>query len=131
MTTKRCGHLLGKEVVDTDAYVARIRACAAARERLGDDIVIVARTDALQGRGFDEAVRRLRAAVDAGADMVFLEGMTTREQMEQFPKAVVSARASPIVFFPQIFPSRKVPPAADHFLYNRCSRPERPASSTW
>lgn len=95
---------MGKELVDTDTYVARIRACVAARKRVDDDIVIVARTDALQGYGFDEAVRRLRAAVDAGADMVFLEGMTTLEQMEQLPKAVVSTCACfPCAFMAQSF----------------------------
>ncbi len=72
VTTKRCGHLRGKEVVDIDTYVARIRACDAARKRMDDDIVIIARTDALQGYGFDEAIRRLRAAIDAGADLAFL-----------------------------------------------------------
>ncbi|KAH8895128.1 Phosphoenolpyruvate/pyruvate domain-containing protein [Thozetella sp. PMI_491] len=88
VTTKRCGHLMGKELVDLDTYVARIRACDAARRELEDDIVIIARTDALQSYGFDEAIRRLKAAVAAGADVAFLEGMTTREQMEEFPKAM-------------------------------------------
>ncbi|KAI1815981.1 carboxyvinyl-carboxyphosphonate phosphorylmutase [Poronia punctata] len=81
VTTKRCGHLLGKELVDTTAYIARIKAAAAARQRLGSDIVLVARTDALQSLGYDEAVSRLKSAVQAGADVVFLEGMRDREQM--------------------------------------------------
>lgn len=81
VTTKRCGHLAAKELVDTATYAARIRAAVAARAAAGDDIVIIARTDALQGLGFDEAVARLRAGVDAGADVVFLEGMTTKQQM--------------------------------------------------
>ncbi len=96
MTTKRCGHLLGKELVDIDTFVARIRACDAARKRLDDDIVIIARTDSLQGHGFDEAIRRLKAAVAAGADVAFLEGIYTKEQQEEFPKVMVSlARSSP------------------------------------
>lgn len=66
--------------------MARIRAAAAARAAAAtgdgdDDIVLIARTDALQSLGFDEAVRRLRAAADAGADVLFLEGMTTKDQM--------------------------------------------------
>ncbi|KAI3398265.1 hypothetical protein diail_9603 [Diaporthe ilicicola] len=81
VATKRCGHLLGKELVDVATYTARIRAAAAARADIGVDIVIIARTDALQSLGFDEAVSRLRAAVEAGADVAFLEGMTTKEQM--------------------------------------------------
>lgn len=87
-TTKRCGHLLGKELVDTNTYAARIRAAAAAREASGDDIVLIARTDALQSLGFEEAIARLRRAVEAGADMVFLEGMTSVEQMRDSVKAL-------------------------------------------
>ncbi|CAJ2506216.1 Uu.00g003460.m01.CDS01 [Anthostomella pinea] len=83
VTTKRCGHLMGKELVDTATYTARIKAAAAARERMGSDIVIIARTDALQSLGYDEAVSRLRAAVSAGADVAFLEGLRTKEQMAQ------------------------------------------------
>ncbi|KAH7041044.1 Phosphoenolpyruvate/pyruvate domain-containing protein [Microdochium trichocladiopsis] len=87
VTTKRCGHLLGKELVDTSVYVARIRAAAAARAAMpGSDIVIIARTDSLQSLGYDAAVERLKAAVAAGADVAFLEGMTTKEQMAQVVK---------------------------------------------
>jgi methylisocitrate lyase len=46
---KRCGHLKGKELVDLDVFVSRIRAAVAARKRIGSDIVIIARTDSLQG----------------------------------------------------------------------------------
>ncbi|KAH8909923.1 Phosphoenolpyruvate/pyruvate domain-containing protein [Coniochaeta sp. PMI_546] len=88
VTTKRCGHLLGKELVDTDTFVPRIRAADAARRRLEDDIVLIARTDALQGCGFDEAIGRLKAAVDAGADVAFLEGMKSLDEMRRAVKAM-------------------------------------------
>lgn len=78
--TKRCGHLHGKQVVPIDVFVARIGAAAAARNSIGSDIVIIARTDALQVNGFDDAVKRLRAAADAGADVAFLEGITTKDE---------------------------------------------------
>ncbi|KAK1699812.1 Pyruvate/Phosphoenolpyruvate kinase-like domain-containing protein [Colletotrichum godetiae] len=78
--TKRCGHLIGKQVVDTDVFVSRIKAAALARRKIGSDIVVIARTDAIQTHGFDEALRRLRAAVEAGADVAFLEGVTSAEQ---------------------------------------------------
>ncbi|KAI0181256.1 Phosphoenolpyruvate/pyruvate domain-containing protein [Hypoxylon sp. FL1284] len=81
VATKRCGHLTGKELVDVGTFVARIRAAADARARMGSDIVIIARTDALQSMGYDEAAARLRAARDAGADVAFLEGIQTKEQM--------------------------------------------------
>jgi 2-methylisocitrate lyase-like PEP mutase family enzyme len=83
--TKRCGHLRGKELVDLDTFSSRIRAAVAARRRIGSDIVIIARTDALQGFGYEEAIHRLRTARDLGADVGFLEGMTS---VEMFKKAI-------------------------------------------
>ena len=59
---KRCGHLQGKEVVDVETFLARIRAAREAIIRHGSDIVLIGRTDALQKHGYDEAIKRLRAA---------------------------------------------------------------------
>jgi methylisocitrate lyase len=81
--TKRCGHLSGKQLVDTATYITRIRAAVQARHRLGSDIVVIARTDALQQYGYEESVVRLRAARDAGADVGFLEGISSREMAKQ------------------------------------------------
>lgn len=78
--TKRCGHLGGKEVVSVETFVTRIAAAKQARDRIGSDIVIIARTDALQTHNFDEAIRRLQAALAAGADVAFLEGLTSVEE---------------------------------------------------
>ncbi|CAA9961498.1 PrpB PEP phosphonomutase [Pyrenophora teres f. maculata] len=76
---KRCGHLQGKQLVDIDEYRTRIRAARLARQQAGGDIVIIARTDALQSQGYDEAAKRLKAAVEEGADVAFLEGVTSEE----------------------------------------------------
>ncbi|KAF9698201.1 hypothetical protein EKO04_003832 [Ascochyta lentis] len=84
--TKRCGHLGGKEVVSVEVFAQRINAAYLARKKLGSDIVIIARTDALQTHGFDEAVRRLKAAVEAGADVGFLEGVTTADEAREVCK---------------------------------------------
>lgn len=78
--TKRCGHLQGKEVVPIETFVQRIGAAATARDELDSKIVIIARTDSLQTHDFDEAIKRLKAATAAGADVAFLEGIHTREQ---------------------------------------------------
>ncbi|WYZ45317.1 hypothetical protein EsH8_VIII_000633 [Colletotrichum jinshuiense] len=86
--TKRCGHLTGKQVVDVGTFAARIKAAALARERIGSDIVVIARTDAIQTHGFDEAVARLKAAVAAGADVAFLEGVTTAEEAREACRAL-------------------------------------------
>ncbi|KAF9884308.1 hypothetical protein FE257_001886 [Aspergillus nanangensis] len=81
--TKRCGHLAGKILVDRETYITRIRAAVQARHRIGSDIVVIARTDALQVHGYEESLARLREARAAGADVGFLEGITSREQARQ------------------------------------------------
>ena len=66
--------------------LARIRAARGAIIRHGSDIVLIARTDALQQYGYDEAIKRLKAARDAGADVGFLEGITSRKMARQAVK---------------------------------------------
>ncbi|KAJ5989747.1 hypothetical protein N7522_009954 [Penicillium canescens] len=80
---KRCGHLAGKKVVSLDEYLMRIRAAKLTKDRLHSDIVLIARTDALQQHGYEECIRRLRAARDIGADVGLLEGFTSKEQARQ------------------------------------------------
>ncbi|KAF1982691.1 Phosphoenolpyruvate/pyruvate domain-containing protein [Aulographum hederae CBS 113979] len=75
--SKRCGHLANKQLVELPEFLSRIKAADAARKRAGSDVLIIARTDALQGFGYDESLRRLLAARDAGADVGFLEGVTS------------------------------------------------------
>jgi methylisocitrate lyase len=76
--TNRCGHLQGKQIVSTSEFLTRIRAAVAARQAVGSDIVIIARTDALQSLGYDKSIARLRLALEAGADVAFLEGITSK-----------------------------------------------------
>ncbi|KAJ6168875.1 hypothetical protein N7497_001718 [Penicillium chrysogenum] len=80
---KRCGHLNGKKVVGLEQYLMRIRAAKLTKDRLHSDIVLIARTDALQQHGYDECIRRLKAARDIGADVGLLEGFTSKEQARQ------------------------------------------------
>lgn len=84
--TKRCGHLNGKQLVSVEDYLVRIRAAVAARQAIDSDIVIIARTDSLQSLGYDESIRRLQMAREAGADVGFLEGITSKEQARQTVK---------------------------------------------
>ncbi|CAK7234867.1 hypothetical protein SBRCBS47491_009094 [Sporothrix bragantina] len=82
--SKRCGHLLNKQLVPEDEFVSRIRSACLARDRdPHGDIVIIARTDALQSEGYEAARDRLRAAIAAGADVAFLEGIESEEQGKQ------------------------------------------------
>ncbi|KAI1148095.1 methylisocitrate lyase [Nemania diffusa] len=84
VVTKKCGHLKGKECVSLSEYLTRIKAAVEVRNRRESDIVIIARTDSLATHGFDEALRRLKAAVKCGADAVFLEAITTEEQLSAY-----------------------------------------------
>ena len=81
---KRCGHTAGKEVVDRVEAVQRIRACARVREEHGLDTLVMARTDACATHGFDEALWRADAFVEAGADITFVEAPETEEQMARY-----------------------------------------------
>ena len=81
--SKRCGHLAGKVLVSKEEFRTRITAASEARKESGRDIVIIARSDALQSYGFDEAIERLQTAVAAGADVAFLEGVENEDQMRK------------------------------------------------
>lgn len=82
---KRCGHRPGKEIVSQQEMVDRVKSAVDART---DDFVIMARTDALAVDGMDAAIERAIACVEAGADMIFPEAMTTLEQYQTFVDAV-------------------------------------------
>lgn len=84
VATKRCGHLANKELVDTETFTSRIRAAALIRSQLQRDIVIIARTDALAAHGLQEALARLKAAIGAGADVAFLEGVRSVAEAKEF-----------------------------------------------
>lgn len=79
---KRCGHMAGKEVVPAEMHADRIRAAAAARSH-PDALFLVARTDALEARGIEEALRRCELYIKAGADAIYVEGPGNRKQLEQ------------------------------------------------
>jgi methylisocitrate lyase len=83
---KRCGHLSGKQLVGAEVMTAKLRAAAAARRDA--DFVIIARTDARGVAGFDEAVRRARLYVAAGADVIFPEALENREEFAAFARAM-------------------------------------------
>jgi methylisocitrate lyase len=76
---KRCGHMRDKEVIDTEEHVAKIRAARDARGNA--PFLLTARTDALETHGLDEAIRRARLYKEAGADVLFVEGPRTVEEL--------------------------------------------------
>ncbi|KIW15525.1 hypothetical protein PV08_05571 [Exophiala spinifera] len=85
---KRCGHLLGKEIVAREVFYSRIRAAVNARRDLGLDILIVARTDSRQSYGFEEARNRLLRAAEIGADVVFPEALTSTSELAEMVRAM-------------------------------------------
>jgi methylisocitrate lyase len=83
---KRCGHLSGKNLVEPEVMAAKIRAARAARQ--DPDFVLMARTDARGVTGFDDAVRRARLYLDAGADAIFPEALESADEFAAFAREV-------------------------------------------
>jgi 2-methylisocitrate lyase-like PEP mutase family enzyme len=93
---KRCGHTRGKQVVDREEAVGRIRAAVDAREE-GADILIMARTDARAPNGFDEAMWRIKAFAGLGADILFLEAPESEDEMRDFCDGVPGHKMANLV----------------------------------
>lgn len=83
LAPKRCGHTSGKEIVGRPEALARIKAAVDAREE-GADILVMARTDARATDGLDEALWRMQAFADLGADILFLEAPRSEAEMVRF-----------------------------------------------
>ncbi len=83
---KRCGHRPNKAIVSQEEMVDRVKAATDARR--DDSFVIMARTDALAVEGLESAIERAKACVEAGADMIFPEAITSLEMYKQFSDAV-------------------------------------------
>jgi methylisocitrate lyase len=79
---KKCGHLNDKKLASAEDMAAKVAAARKARRHL----VIIARTDAAASEGMDGAVARARMYLDAGADAIFPEALTTREMFEEFAR---------------------------------------------
>ena len=77
---KRCGHTAGKAVVSRGEAFERIAAAVAARDE-GDDILILARTDAAHDLGLDEAIARAQEFKRLGADILFVEAPRSKAEM--------------------------------------------------
>ena len=81
---KRCGHFSGKEVIPTEEAVGKIKAAVDARR--DPDLLIMARTDAAAIHGFEAAVERAQKFAEAGADILFVEAVTTAEEIRALPQ---------------------------------------------
>ncbi|QSO47092.1 methylisocitrate lyase [Alicyclobacillus mengziensis] len=81
---KKCGHLSGKQLISTEEMAQKVHAL----KQSAPSLVVVARTDAVAVEGFDAAIARARAYVEAGADVIFPEALRTEEQFRAFREAV-------------------------------------------
>jgi 2-methylisocitrate lyase-like PEP mutase family enzyme len=77
---KRCGFLAGKQVIPLEEMVPKVRAACDARK----DLVVIARTDALAVTGWEDVGARARAYREAGADLIFVDGIRTLEEMKRY-----------------------------------------------
>jgi 2,3-dimethylmalate lyase len=90
---KKCGFMEGKRVIPRDEMVQKIHAALDAR--LDSDFVLIARTDALAVNGMEDTLDRCRAYRGAGADLIFVDGLKTREHIETVAK---SLRGMPLLY---------------------------------
>ena len=85
---KRCGHLAGKSLIETDEMTERIKAAVAARR--DPDFMIIARTDARAVEDFDRTVDRAQRYLEAGADAIFPEALQSPEEFRDFASKIRS-----------------------------------------
>lgn len=86
---KRCGHLDGKSLISIDQAVSKVQwAAKASNDCSGGQFIICARTDAKGVEGFEAAIDRAKAYVEAGATMIFPEGLTSEQEFADFAKAM-------------------------------------------
>jgi 2-methylisocitrate lyase-like PEP mutase family enzyme len=100
---KRCGFLAGKEVIPLEEMVPKLRAACDARR--DPDFVIIARTDALEGHGWDEVERRARAYREAGADLIFVDGIRSVGDLDTYAQRLADL---PRLYNGQLLPVREI-----------------------
>jgi 2-methylisocitrate lyase-like PEP mutase family enzyme len=87
---KRCGHTTGRQLISKEEAAGKLRAARDTIDDRGSDLVLIARTDArgASGGSLDEAIDRMHAYVDAGADVAFVEGPTEIAELERIGEAI-------------------------------------------
>ncbi|WP_066735187.1 MULTISPECIES: isocitrate lyase/PEP mutase family protein [Hyphomicrobiales] len=95
VSPKRCGQVAGVKVIPAEAAVRRLRCALGARP--ADGILVIGRTDALAAEGIDEAIRRANLYGEAGADLVFVDGIKTIAEVEAVARGVSGPKVVSIV----------------------------------
>ncbi len=102
---KRCGFLAGKQVIALEEMVPKVRAACEARR--DPSLVIIARSDALAVNGWGDTERRCRAYREAGADLIFVDGIRTREDLENYARRLGDL---PLLYNGQLMPVAELAP---------------------
>jgi 2-methylisocitrate lyase-like PEP mutase family enzyme len=100
VSPKRCGHTQGKEVIDRAKAIQRLSAAIEAREEArsnGDDIVIIARTDARATLGLEEAIERALIFGELGADVLFVEAPQSVGELETIGRQIEGIKMANLV----------------------------------
>ena len=100
---KRCGFLAGKQVIPMDDMVPKVRAACDARR--SDDFVIIARTDALAVNGWEDVIARSHAYRAAGADLIFVDGIRTLNDIQRYAKELSDL---PLLYNGQLLPVQEI-----------------------
>lgn len=103
LSPKKCGFFEGKEVIPQDEMVQKIQAALDARR--DPDFTIIARSDAYAVTGWEDTVRRCQAYIDAGADMVFVDGIKTVEDLQAY---AVDLKDVPRMYNGDLLPTQEV-----------------------
>jgi 2-methylisocitrate lyase-like PEP mutase family enzyme len=87
---KRCGHVAGKQIIAMEEMAGKLRAADRVRRELDPDFVLIARCDArgVAGGSVDELIRRANAYIEAGADMIFPEALTSEAELERCAREI-------------------------------------------
>ena len=100
---KRCGFLAGKQVIPMEEMIPKVRAACDARQ--SQDFVIIARTDALAVNGWDDVIKRSRAYREAGADLIFVDGIKTLDDMKRYAEELGDL---PLLYNGQLLPVQEI-----------------------
>src|SRR5215813_8751656 len=100
---KRCGFLAGKQVIPLEEMVPKVEAACDARR--DPHFVIIARTDALAVNGWEDVTKRARAYRDAGADLIFVDGIRTLEDMQRYVQEIGDL---PLLYNGQLLPVNEI-----------------------
>lgn len=100
---KRCGFLSGKQVISMADMIPKVKAACDARRN--KDFVIIARTDALAVNGWDDVVQRARAYREAGADLIFVDGIKTHDDIKRYVQELGDL---PLLYNGQLLPVQEL-----------------------